>query len=74
MLQNLKTVDLPPEQGDDNVPKTPEPPHDDDLDSLSSDMDIPLPGDEKKPESEDLVKVWSYIYNNQCTGWLPWEM
>lgn len=55
---NLKTVYLPGPHGDDDVPKTPEPPEDDDLDSLSSEIDIPLPGDEKKaePPQEDRVK------------------
>ncbi|XP_053396911.1 uncharacterized protein LOC123552816 isoform X2 [Mercenaria mercenaria] len=54
---NLKEVILPGPQGDDDVPKTPEPPEEDDLDSLSSEIDIPLPGDEKKtePPQEDRV-------------------
>jgi len=55
-------VELPPPHGDDDMPATPRdgPGRDDDLDSLSSDMDIPLPGDEAKPAEtprEDMVKV-----------------
>lgn len=63
--QNLKEVYLPSPHGDDDVPKTPEPPEDDDLDSLSSEIDIPLPGDEKKtePPQEDRVKVSSLDLN-----------
>lgn len=58
---DLKTVVLPGPKGDDEVPKTPDLTNeaDDDLDSLSSDIDIVLPGDEKQPSSEkqeDYVK------------------
>ncbi|KAH3736148.1 hypothetical protein DPMN_042710 [Dreissena polymorpha] len=58
---DLKTITLPPPHGDDEVPRTPEPPGDDDLDSLSDDMEIPLPGDERKGSekpgaTEDRIK------------------
>ena len=62
MLQDLKEVFLPPPHGDDDVPKTPEPPDDDDLHSLSSDVDILLPDEDTKkpkeegPPKEDFVK------------------
>lgn len=47
-FQNLKEVMIPPPHGDDDVPSSPVPADNDDLDSLSSDMDIPLPDDDKK--------------------------
>ena len=62
LSQDLREIFLPPPHGDDDVPQTPEPPDDDDdLHSLSSDVDIPLPDDDKKkpkekPAKEDYVK------------------
>ncbi|KAL4232688.1 hypothetical protein ACF0H5_007376 [Mactra antiquata] len=64
---NLKEVTMETPHGDDNVPTTPEPTDNDDLDSLSSDMDIPLPDDEKKQAekntyNEDLKDVDPMMY------------
>ena len=58
LFQDLKVIDLPPLAGDDDVPKVHETKPDDDLDSLASDLEIPLPDDEKaEQEAIDRVKV-----------------
>ena len=56
LSQDLREIFLPPPHGDDDVPQTPEPPDDDDLNSLSSDMEIPLPDDDNKKPKEESAK------------------